>query len=58
MYRVYFGRRPELVTTDLDMIKAITIKDFNHFIDRRVRTLYKIYSLKNVFIRLYLYYIG
>jgi len=34
-YGAYVGRKPELITADLDVIKAITIKDFNHFVDRR-----------------------
>jgi hypothetical protein len=34
----YFdGMLPNLWITDADMIKAICVKDFEHFVDRRVR---------------------
>ena len=34
----YFdGLVPNLWITDVDMIKAMYVKDFDHFVDRRVR---------------------
>lgn len=36
----YFdGMRPNLWTTDLELIKSIFVKDFDHFINRRVSLL-------------------
>ena len=37
-YRTYLGTYPFLVIEDLDIIKVITVKEFNKFIDRFVRT--------------------
>lgn len=46
----YFdGRNPNLFITDVEMIKAMYVKDFDHFVDRRVRGKYVnwiTYSLK------------
>jgi len=39
----YIGRKPFIVVTDLEMIKAITIKDFDYFVDRDVS-----YSNRNI----------
>lgn len=37
----YFdGRNPNLFITDVEMIKAMYVKDFDHFVDRRVRGKY------------------
>ncbi|XP_025113171.1 cytochrome P450 3A24-like [Pomacea canaliculata] len=33
-YGIYCGRRPLLVTTDLDILKEVLVKDFNRFADR------------------------
>ncbi|GAB6022643.1 hypothetical protein CHUAL_006737 [Chamberlinius hualienensis] len=35
IYGYYEARRPYLMIHDLEMVKAILIKDFNHFVDRR-----------------------
>ncbi|GAB6022642.1 hypothetical protein CHUAL_006736 [Chamberlinius hualienensis] len=35
VYGFYEGRKPYLMISDLDMIKAILVKDFDHFVDRR-----------------------
>jgi cytochrome P450 family 3 subfamily A len=43
----YFdGPIPNLVITDVDMIKAMFVKDFDHFADRRVRHLNPVIYLK------------
>jgi hypothetical protein len=42
----YFdGLLPNLWITDADMIKAICVKDFEHFVDRRVRLFFCIAQL-------------
>ena len=33
---VFDGVVPNLYTTDVDLIKAVFVKDFDHFVDRRV----------------------
>ena len=38
-YGIYFLRQPFLVITDPDLIKQITIKDFDYFVDRMSGTL-------------------
>lgn len=40
--RIYCGRRPLLVTTDLDILKEVLVKDFNRFTDRFVSFLQSI----------------
>ena len=43
----YFdGLQPNLWITDTDLIKSIFVKDFDHFVDRRVRNL-SIFFLKS-----------
>jgi len=33
---VFDGIMPNLYITDVDLIKAVFVKDFDHFVDRRV----------------------
>ena len=54
--RIYFGPRPFLFITDLDMIKDITVKLFDKFVDRAVSEytlsvlpMYSEISIKHVF---------
>ena len=35
-FRIYFGTKPFLFTTDLNMIKEVTVKQFDKFVDRTV----------------------
>lgn len=35
----YDGTQPNLWTTDAEIIKSVFVKDFDHFINRRVFTL-------------------
>ena len=37
-FRIYFGSKPFLFITDLNMIKEITVKQFDKFVDRTVST--------------------
>ncbi len=32
--RYYVGRQPVIFISDVELIKAITVKDFEHFVDR------------------------
>ena len=34
MSRIYIGMQPNLVVTDLDMLREILVKKFNYFADR------------------------
>nr|KAG5709743.1 hypothetical protein BaRGS_027768 [Batillaria attramentaria] len=34
VYGIYLGRQPLLVTSDLDILKEVLVKDFGHFSDR------------------------
>lgn len=36
VFGYYDGNIPNLWITDVDLIKAICVKDFDHFVDRRV----------------------
>jgi hypothetical protein len=36
VFGYYDGPQPNLWITDLELIKAIFVKDFDHFVDRRV----------------------
>ena len=36
VFGVFEGTLPNLWTTDTDLIKSILVKDFDHFINRRV----------------------
>ena len=42
-YGIYFLRQPFLVITDPDLIKQITIKDFDYFVDRMSGTLKELF---------------
>ena len=35
--RIYFGTKPFLLIMDLDMIRDVTVKQFDKFVDRLVR---------------------
>ena len=35
-YGSFDGAQPTLWTTDVDLIKSVFVKDFDHFINRRV----------------------
>jgi hypothetical protein len=37
VFACFDGMIPNLWITDVDMIKAMYVKDFDHFVDRRVR---------------------
>ena len=37
--RIYFGTTPFLLITDLDMIRDVTVKQFDKFVDRAVSLL-------------------
>ena len=36
-FRIYFGAKPFLYITDLNMIREVTVKQFDKFVDRTVR---------------------
>lgn len=36
MHRFYVGQNPIVVIADLDLLKEVTVKQFDHFHDRRV----------------------
>ncbi|XP_055959143.1 cytochrome P450 3A24 isoform X2 [Patella vulgata] len=48
VYGLYFGREPSLVINDLDILKEVLVKDFQHFTDRRV-SVARAYVEKGVF---------
>ena len=36
LYGIFEGNAPMLMTTDLDLIRSVFVKDFDHFVNRRV----------------------
>jgi len=38
--RFYVGQRPYLLVADLEMVKQVTVKEFNSFVDREVSNLH------------------
>ena len=36
MYRFYRGKRPIMMVADLEILKQVTVKEFNSFVDREV----------------------
>ena len=38
--RIYFGTKPFLLIMDLDMIRDVTVKQFDKFVDRLVRSFF------------------
>ena len=48
--RLYIGTMPFIVIENLDIIKTITVKEFNKFTDRYVRIL-----LQNIFYIIWVY---
>ena len=43
-YGVFEGTEPMLMTTDTDLIRSIYVKDFDHFVNRRVNPQLTLYS--------------
>ncbi|KAK6166507.1 hypothetical protein SNE40_023175 [Patella caerulea] len=48
IYGLYFGRQSTLIINDLDILKEVLVKDFQHFTDRR-ETVSRSYVEKGVF---------
>ena len=44
MYRFYRGKRPIMMVADLEILKQVTVKEFNSFVDREVSKILELFS--------------